>query len=112
MGLEFKQLGQLRPANTNAASLFSPATGEKAIVLQIVVTNVDTASSHDFRIFLDTDGTTYDETTAHFWDEALAADTAIVIDCKWGMNDATGNLAVRSDAANDLNFTAYGVIIT
>ena len=105
-----KQLGQLRPANTTAASLYSPGANTKTEVTHIVV--VETSGNADsFRIFHDEDGTTYDETTALFFDEALAANTTRLIVFERGlwMRDSTGNLGVRTATANRLTFTAYGV---
>ena len=111
MPMQEKQLGQLRPANTTAASLYSPGAGVTAVIKSIVICNT-TASAADFRIFLDDDGTTYDETTAHYFDVPIAANTTIQIDTFWAMNNSAGNLAVRTDTNDALTFTAYGVEIT
>lgn len=105
-----KQLGQLRPADTTAASLYSPA-GETAIIKSIVVCNT-TASAAAFRIFLDDNGTTYDQTTALFYDANINANETVEIDTYWPMNDSTGNLAVRTDTGSALTFTAFGAVIT
>lgn len=111
-----EQLAQLRPADTNAAALVTPNDKEKIIVTLIVITNVDSAN-HDFRIFHDDDGTTYDQGTALYYDEALAANTTKILNFAGSKTDPGlgglpildgGNLAVRSDGADDLTFTAYG----
>ena len=102
-----KQLGQLRPANTNAASLYGPPENKGVIVDKIVVCNV-TANTPTFRVFHDEDGTTYDQTTALAYDEALPANQRLVIDGPFYMRNTNGNLAVRSSANDEITFTAYG----
>ncbi len=111
MALQEKQLGQLRPANTTAASLYSPGASTTAIIKSIVVCN-QTASAAKFRIFLDDDGTTYDESTALFFDITIGANSTDQIDTFYAMNDANGNLAVRTDTNSAITFTAFGVEIT
>ena len=104
-----KQLGQLRPADTNAASIYSPAAGVTVRIMAIVVSNTG-GNPRAFRLFHDDDGTTYDASTALYWDEALAANTTKIIAAPGiFMDDSSGNLAVRSDAANELTFTVYGI---
>jgi len=102
-----KQLGQLLPADTNAASLFSPT--EPTIIKSIVVCNV-TSTAYTFRIFLDDDGTTYSTATALFYDTAINGNETVELDVYWPMSDTAGNLAVRSSNASSINFTAFGVV--
>ena len=111
MAIQEKQLGQLRPANTTAASLYSPGASTTAIIKSIIIANVSGAAA-TFRIFLDDDGTTYDETTAHYWDISIAADTTVQIDTYWAMNNSSGNLAVRTDTNDAITFSCYGVEVT
>ena len=107
MTTTLKQLGQLRPADTNAASLYSPASAVDAVVKSIIVANTSGVDA-SFRIFHDDNGTTYDETTALFWDTPITADDTLVLGPFAAMADDTGNLAVRSSVGNALTFTAYG----
>ncbi len=111
MAIQEKQLGQLRPANTTAASLYSPAASTTAIIKTIVICNTSGAAA-TFRIFQDDNGTTYDETTALFWDHTIAADTTIQADVFLAMNNSSGNLAVRTGVGNALTFTCAGAEIT
>ena len=106
-----QQLGQLRPANTTAASLYSPGASEIAVIKTIVICNTISTPAK-FRIFVDDNGTTYDETTALFFDTSIGGNTSVQLDTFYAMDDATGNLAVRTDTANALNFTAFGAVIT
>lgn len=100
-----KQLGQLAPADTNAASLFSPSV--RTVVRQIIVCNT-TAVAATFRIFIDNDGTTYSVATALFYDVTINGNTTVSINGYYPMDDANGNLAVRTGTANALTFTAFG----
>lgn len=102
------QLGQLRPANTTAASLYSPAASTETRLTQLVITNTSGAAA-TYRLFIDDDGTTYDETTSIAWDVAIAADTFVIIDLGQYMNDSTGNFAVRTSVADALTFTLSGL---
>lgn len=101
------QLGQLRPADTNAASVYAPADGVQAKVAQIIICNT-TGGAAAYRIFHDDDGSTYDQTTALFYDVSLAANTSEVLDMEIEMTASGGNLAVRTDTNDALTFTVYG----
>ncbi len=107
MALRGKQLGQLRPADTTAASLFSPDTNQQAEIVWLVVCNT-TGTAADYSVFLDNNGTTYDETTAHYFAKSLAANDTLNIEVHWLMDDPTGNLGVKTGTNNALTFTAYG----
>ena len=111
MAFQEKQLGQHRINNTTATSLYSPAAGVTAVIKAVLVCNQSGAAA-TFRIFVDDNGTTFDETTALYWDVTIAADTTVQIDTFWAMNDSTGNLATRTSVANALTFTAFGAEIT
>ena len=112
MATVLKQLGQLTPSNTTAVSLYSPAASTETIVKSIVICNTDPDAAITYRIFHDDDGTTYDTTTALYYDVSLAANTSIVLEFSLMMNDSAGNLAVRTSQADDLTFTCYGAEIT
>lgn len=100
------QLGQLRPADANAASLYTPDVS--GTVRELIVCNTSGADAKA-RIFHDEDGSTYDEDTALYWDVTVYADRPPLhlTGLEWGVQHG-GNVAVRSDTADALNFTAYG----
>lgn len=105
-------LGQLRPANTTAASLYSPSVGLVASITAVDIVNT-TGGAVTYRLFIDIDGTTYDETTAiGGFDTSLAANTRKLIE--WPepglilVGKDSGNLAVRTSSGNALTFTAIG----
>jgi len=107
MAIQPKQLGQLRPANTTAASIYSPTSGITGIISSICIVNTGSSAALA-RVFHDNDGTTYDETTALLWEERILPGRAFYRDCHWPANNSSGNFAVRTDKANDLTFTFYG----
>lgn len=111
MAFQETQLGQLRPADANPASLYSPAASTTAILKTLTVCNTSGAVAA-FRIFQDINGSTYDETTAMFWDIGIAADETVQLDGFYPMDDATGNLGVRSSVGDALTFTVWGAEIT
>ena len=111
MATVLKQLGQLMPTNTTAASLYSPGASTQTLIKSIVVCNTS-AGAVTYRIFHDDNGTTYDTTTALYYDVSLAGNTSIILSLNLVMDDSTGNLAVRTSSANDLTFTCYGAEIT
>lgn len=107
--LDGEQLGQLRPADTNAASLYSPNTGQQAEITKIVVCETSGATP-TFRIFHDDDGTTYDQSTALYYNAGLSANETKEIETNWFMSNPSGNIGVRSSSANAITFTAYGKV--
>lgn len=111
MAFQEKQLGQNRINSTTATSIYSPGASTTAIIKAVTICN-QTAIAATFRLFLDDDGTTYDQTTSLYYDVAIGANTTVLIDTYWPMNDANGNLATRSGTANALTFTVFGVEIT
>ena len=111
MAIQEKQLGQARENSTNAVSVYSPGASTTAIIKSIVVCNQSGAAA-TFRIFLDDNGTTFDQSTALYYDIPISADSTVQIDTFWPMNDATGNLAYRSSVANAITITVLGAEIT
>ncbi len=102
-----KQLGQARPGDTNAVSIFSPSTRDRHTVKNIIICNT-TTSVATYRLFVDEDGTTYDQTTAIAYDVSIAANTTDLWEVELYMNDPGGNLAVRSGTSSALTFTVNG----
>ena len=104
------ELGQTRPSDTNPVSLVSPDGNESINIKELLVCNT-TTSSAKYRIFKDEDGATYDQSTAHFYDVVLPANTTDILEFDLWMNDPAGNLAVRTDTNSALTFTAHGEIL-
>jgi len=110
MPLQEKQLGQLRPANTNAASIYSPGAGVTAIIKNITVCN--TGNKTAFSIYHDNTGTTYDQTTALYYSCPIERNQTIVLPAFMAMNNTLGHLAVQTDLANAITFSVYGAEVT
>ncbi len=111
MSFQEKQLGQARENSTNAVSVYSPGANVTAIIKTIILCNTSGADA-TYRLFLDDDSTTYDESTALAWDVLLPADTMCELDTFLPMNDSGGNLAYRSSVANAITITVSGAEIT
>lgn len=111
MALQEKQLGQARENSTNAVSVYSPGASTTAIIKGITLANTSGADA-TFRLFVDDNGTTYDESTSLAWDVDILADQMITLDCFIAMNDATGNFAYRSSVANAITITLFGAEVT
>lgn len=111
MAMQEKQLGQLRPANTSAASIYQVPASTTAIISRVEIQNV-TAGAETFSIFHDADGSTYSEATALFFESPIAAKGHVAIDCHWAANNSSGNFAVKSSTGNAITFTFYGVEIS
>lgn len=109
MATQYKQLGQLKPADTAAASVYSPSTDATAKLLLLVICNT-TGSAATYQVFHDADGSTYDATTALSYSVSLAANTSTYLDLKGiFMNNSSGNIGVQSGTGAAINFTLYGV---
>lgn len=111
MAYTYKQLGQTRENSTNAVSVYSPPANTQTIIKTIIITNT-TAGAVTYRLFVDDDGTTYDESTAIAWDVSINAGETSEINSPITMNNTNGNIAYRSSVANALTITIFGLEIT
>jgi len=102
-------LAQARENSTNAVSVHSSPNGYLDIVETIILCN-QSGLGATFRLFFDQDGTTYDETTALYWDASLPANSSLTIEFEKGlyMNNNSGNLAYRSNTANAITISIWG----
>jgi hypothetical protein len=107
-----RQLGQLKPANTSAASLFTPGAAKEYRIYSIHITNVG-AGSANASVFHDEDGSTYDTTTALMYVFPIAVGEYKQLDFPEGLcgYKAASSVGVQSSVANTLTFTCYGEII-
>lgn len=94
---------------TTATTIYSPAPGLLGTVAQLIVANT-TASAETYRLFIDIDGTTYDEDSSLFWDISLAGNASDYLELFLPMNDAA-SLGVQVSANNALTFTLGGLEI-
>ena len=103
-----QQLAQKRPTGTSAVSAFSPSV--KTVIKSVVICNT-TSQATTFSIFIDDDGTDYDEDTAVFFDAPIGANTTVEACTYWPMANSDGNAAVQSGANNAITFTFFGATI-
>ena len=111
MSMQEKQLGQARENSTNAVSVYSPGVSTTAIISSIRICN-NTGSARTFSLFLDDDGTTYDESTAIYFNAPLTANQTLAIDGFMAMNNSSGNLAYSASLAQAVTITVFGAEIT
>ena len=108
----YRQLAQARPSGTSAASIYTPGTNKTAKVTLIVLCNT-TGSAATFSIYHDTDGTTYSEATALYFEQSLAANTTLLvpldIEATIFMNDGTGNIGFKQGTSEAITVTLYGI---
>lgn len=105
-----KQLGQSRDNDTSTHSVYSPGIDVTAIITTIVLANTSDATA-TIRVFIDDDGTTYNQTTAIAYDILIARGASEIIMGFFPMNNPSGNLAYQQGTANAITITILGVEI-
>lgn len=111
MAIQEQQLAQHRENSTLAVSIYSPADGETAIIKTVTLCNT-TGSASTFRIFVDNNGSTYNESTAKYFEASLPANSTLDISTFWVMNNPAGNFAFQNGTANAITITLDGAVIT
>lgn len=111
MALQEKQIAQVRPPATAAVSAYSPAPGVTGIVKSVTVCNTGGVTAK-FSIFLDDDSSTFDESTALYFEATLQSKQTFEREVFWPMNNPSGNLGVQSSVANAMTFTFHGGEVT
>lgn len=104
------RLAVVRPAGTTAVTAFTASVQTE--ITSVLVCNTSGAA-RTFRLFHGEDGDSFDEENALFWDVPVDADATVAIFSDSPNNGlamkATDILGVRSDAADGLTFSVYGV---
>lgn len=105
------QLAQLRPSNTNTATLFTATLGTE--ITSLVVANTSNASA-TYSVYHDNDGTTYDESTALYFTVSLNAYTSAIVLPSQGAGTgftvaSGGSIGVKSGTSSAITYTLYGV---
>lgn len=104
------QLGQLRPGDTNNASIYTATL--RTEITRVVICNT-TGTAADARLFHDDDGSTFDQTTALLFDKAIPANDVVEVLAGSegsGIHVAVGGqIGVRTATLDALTFTLYGV---
>lgn len=105
-----KMLAQTRPANTTAATAYTKPASASVIITGGFVCNQSGAPA-SFRLFFHNSGTTYDQTTALYYDISIPANDTFQFDFKNNplyLNTASGTIGVRTSVADALTFTFFG----
>jgi hypothetical protein len=104
-----KLFGQSRPSDTNFATVYSRPASTESIVRQITIANQTTGSA-SFRLCIDDNGNTYDESNAHYWDVTIDPNTSVTFTNLFiAMNTASGTIGFRSSVASALTCSIYGI---
>lgn len=106
-----RQLAQSRPSGTSPVSVFAKAKLKQIVITSVVVANT-TAGSVNYSLYLDVDGTTYDQTTALYYAVAVAANSTVLIEFLQGLpftSNSAGNFAVQTSSGSALTFTVNGI---
>lgn len=106
MAAAYKILGQVRPADTSNAELYTAPAGTETIVSTLAVTNV-TALAATIRIFVVPSGQSASEDNALVYDPSLAPRT--VQGFTIGLTLAAGDkIIVATGTASSVTFQAFG----
>tara|TARA_R110000851_G_scaffold113151_1_gene237665 strand:- start:255 stop:599 length:345 start_codon:yes stop_codon:yes gene_type:complete len=109
--LQEKIMGQARENSTSAVTVYTLPSRTTAIIKSIVVCNTS-GSDTTFRVFIDDDGSTYDQSTALFYDVDLPADETLTFDSFTAMSTVNGTIGYSSGLANAVTVTIFGAEIS
>jgi hypothetical protein len=106
MPTNYKILGQLAPADTADANLYTVPASTQTVVSTISITN-DTTASATFRIYIRKAGAAAAALNALYFDTPLAANSTLLVTS--GLTLGVGDIiTVRSGTANAFTFQAFG----
>jgi hypothetical protein len=109
MASTYKILGQVRPADTNPADLYTVPAGGQTVTSTLAVANL-TAETTTYRIYVRKDGATASESNALVFDAKLGANSTEAITIGLTL-DAGDIYTVQSGTALALTFQAFGLEI-
>jgi len=108
-----RQLAQTRPSGTSAESIFTSGgiqTHDRPYKLHSVIICNVSGSTLNMSLFHDVDGSTYDESTALFFEYPMTAGQTLIMSEPLTDYQIAGNLGGQSSVANGITFTVYGEI--
>lgn len=102
-------LAQLSPASKNTPELlYSPGTDEEVNIEVIQVANFNNKDT-EFVLYVDDDGTTYNDSTSVAIGKTKKETSDIAIDKTFPMNDSSGSIGIEvSDT--DCTITVWGTV--
>lgn len=104
-----KLLAQARPSGTSAVTGYTKGSKQFPTITHIIVSNT-TGSAAVYSIFLDIDGTTYDQTTALYYAVSLAANSSIKLDIDVTLDVTAGTIGIQTGTGSALTFNIFGEI--
>lgn len=102
-------LAQARNAGTSTVQIYSPSSGNTTVT-SVIVCNTSGAEAL-FTLYMDADGTTYDEASAIFWLRPIPAGETKEYPSLITMA-AASNLAYKTSVGNALTVTVSGMEVT
>lgn len=106
-------LGQLRPANTTAATIFTADELRVEITLILACPRSGTTGATDIDIYHDDDGSTYDDDSIIFAGQVSDNGNSLVFQAQHPgsgiMVKPGGTLGVKTSVASEINFLVYGI---
>ncbi len=103
----FRVLAQSRPNGTGNTTAFTKPVNKYSTIYSIIVCNT-TGSARTYSVFICTNGTTYDETTAIIFASPIAPNETQCVQMEVTLDTTNGTIGVQSSSANALNFTIIG----
>ena len=104
------QLAQQRNSTTDATSILANTSGRWAIkTIKVCNTSEQEAK---FSMYHDEVGTTYDESTALYWEVPIESKETVLFDTYMCTGSTSSNVAYKTSVANALTVTLYGGNIT
>ncbi|MGE0373173.1 MAG: hypothetical protein AB7Q01_14995 [Gammaproteobacteria bacterium] len=101
-------LAQSRPPGATAVNAYSPPTSKIAVLSKVIIANT-TGSAADASIYIDADGSTYDETTAILFGKSIGANDSESIEFEDGLElNEDGTIGVQTGTNDALTFTVLG----
>lgn len=105
----FRVLAQSRPGTTGNTTAYTKPAGKAVTVHAINICNTTNAAV-TYRLFVCTNGTTYDQTTALAYDATLGANQTQQWDLPFTLDTTSGTVGVQSSTGSAINFTLIGKI--
>ena len=105
----YRLLAQARPAGTAAVSGYAKPTKQLITITHIVICNT-TALSANCSLFFDSDGTTYDQTTALVYAQPIGANGTTIFDITFTMEVDGGNIGIQTGTGSALTFNIFGKV--
>lgn len=103
----FRLLSQQRPSGTTAVTAYTKPTKGMVTIVAVAICNT-TAGAVNASLYVDIDGTTYDQTTAIAYSMVIPANDTVVIEFPITLDTTNGTVGIQTSSANALTFTIIG----